>query len=80
MDLQEHKLDASSRPKVLYSYTVSGVGHFPFDMLRYDQAWFRDSYGTSDFMPENGVIKEFRLSSYHQPTVDRWLSFGWRVA
>lgn len=55
--------------KKAYSYTVTGNGSFPNDMLRYDEA---------------RVVKlldagKYVVSSPYPPTTKRWESFGWHV-
>lgn len=64
-----------------YHYTVTGRGRFPFDMLRYDQAWPED--GGMSMGGGNGEDsrerREQRLIGLNPPTADRWASFGWYV-
>lgn len=79
----------------LYTYRVRGRWGFPFDMLRYDQA-FPTSDGAAalsavtrgenrDFDDSNpndtGKLRtiEIELNGYTRPTGDRWASFGWYV-
>jgi hypothetical protein len=76
-------------------FTVRGKYGFPFDMLRYDQAWPTDR-GVSglgrvtrgdnrDYDDEGSLSKvepvdiELVSASPHAPTDDRWHSFGWLV-
>lgn len=65
------------------SFTVSGVGRFPFDMLRYDQCApiFPDdarNIGSTGTGP--GSRRDIRLNSTKTyPTTGRWESFGWNV-
>lgn len=70
-------------------FVVEGSGAFPFDMLRYDQAFpeseVRDSPHlgfTRDHGDEYFGTRRITLLSDcpHAPTFDRWKSFGWRVA
>jgi hypothetical protein len=75
-------------PKVV-SFKVTGAGHFPADMLRYDCCWPAD--GTSlARMTDRPEFHEKRSSFYdksrtvslrgiRQPTAARWSSFGWTV-
>lgn len=65
-----------------YRYSVVGRGVFPMDMLRYDQAWPRNSWDAAKIglTPEDGGYLEPRtvaLESYKEPTSARWFSFGW---
>lgn len=64
-----------------YRYTVYGRGYFPFDMLRYDQAWPQYEEDATKFAPyrENSEIREIRLVGLNNPTIGRWISFGWNV-
>ena len=67
-----------------YRYTVAGIGTFPIDMLRYDQAYpdtEQDSgtiYGTLNRRERpdhgNGTVN---LVGLRPPTLGRWQSFGW---
>ena len=66
-------------------FTVTGTFHFPWDMLRYDQAWPRDGEAAS-------VLEAFargehfkradpavvRMRCHGDPTPDRWASFNWK--
>ena len=72
--MEIRKLPADDRPREFYRYEVQGVGLFPIDMLRYDSAWPADSESV-----EAQGRRTVRLSSYRQPTIDRWSSFGWTV-
>lgn len=73
-------------PTKLYRYTVSGVGVFPVDMLRYDSAWpddqeaaskiVRDPYANTDVLGKYTV----HLAGINPPTDARWRSFGWTVS
>src|SRR5690606_20481075 len=63
-----------------YEYYVTGRGAFPFDMLRFDQAWpatTDDAIGLS--RTDNVHIRSIRLMSCKPPTIERWESFGWSV-
>lgn len=72
---EKTRLNDNERPRYFYHYTVTGTGTFPFDMLRYDQAWPMDPHGVKH-SPERRSIE---IRSYHEPTRDRWDSFGWIV-
>ncbi len=63
----------------LRTYTVTGHGEFPQDMLRYDSAWasrsadagaIEDSYNPNT--PRRWTLE---LPSYSEPTIGRWNSF-----
>ena len=57
------------------SYTVSGRGKFPEDMLRYDGATV--PAGVPDgYLRE---VTEVKISDARQVTPERWRSFGWSV-
>lgn len=76
-------------------FTVEGVGRFPVDMLRYDACYpargdDAAAIATSLDVRKSGVTHTIRLTTLRAympdvnpaavgPTVDRWLSFGWRV-
>ncbi len=65
-------------------FTVRGAGHFPYDMLRYDQCF---PYGQTDSLQlehRSTHPRAVRLLTYHRDptphlTPDRWLSFGWCI-
>lgn len=73
-----------------YTYTVSGNGPIPFDMLRYDSAWPHDqesaekcaesfeSARMTALRPAGGT-RIIDLTSHYAPTEARWKSFGWQV-
>lgn len=78
---------ATIGPKV-FSFTVSGSGEFPFDMLRFDSCWPRTghdvslmtmTYANSGVSPPKREIKMESVSR-GGPTVERWVSFGWAVS
>ena len=81
------KLAATDRPRELYRYRVSGTGHFPIDMLRYDCAYPASSKAVSAMHGRTigagyrscEVRRTVELRSHHPPTRDRWSSFGWLV-
>lgn len=62
------------------TYAVVGTGEFPFDMLRYDQA-FPNTGDDAGLIAATRCIDsvEITLRSIKPPTVERWKSFGWTV-
>lgn len=70
----------------IYTYTVTGKGHFPMDMLRRDNCWPEDGEAVVSIgaRPDDTegffeVTRMIRLASGHSPNMERWLSFGWTV-
>jgi hypothetical protein len=66
----------------LFRYTVTGIGGFPTDMLRYDAAWPNspDSVQNIHDIPEvRAKRREVQLTSIQEPTIGRWNSFMWQV-
>lgn len=70
----------------LYRFTVTGRGTFPYDMLRYDQAWPLSQavpYLSQDRMEQYAESRtqpvRLEFMSLGLPTHDRWASFGWFV-
>ena len=62
----------------MYKYTVFGRGPFPFDMLRYDEAWPRE---TMDALKLAAMDRRaITLVGNGEPTEARWASFGWTCA
>lgn len=70
------------------SFTVTGSGPFPMDMLRYDQAWPMTTEDaqkiTQSFDDPAGMVKwEVRLTMAQKnklaPTLERWKSFCCKV-
>lgn len=66
-----------------YTFTVTGEGPFPFDMLRHDRATpksERDSNALerTTYPRERGPHR-ITLISAKAPTEPRWGSFGWAV-
>jgi hypothetical protein len=55
-------------------YTVEGRGHFPTDMLRYDEAEL-----LSPVEAEGNQRRQVRIVNAGAVTPDRWWSFGWSV-
>lgn len=72
-----------SIPRV-YTFTVTGEGPFPFDMLRHDLCYPKSE--TDSHRLERTTRREDRgqphritlISSKH-PTEERWGSFGWAL-
>ena len=75
--------------RVLYQFTVEGIGSFPIDMLRYDECFPDDQESASKIansishsysVPQDG---EIYLAAWHpkgwEPTKKRWESFLWKV-
>lgn len=62
-----------------FLYTVSGRGHFPEDMLRYDRAEFADEEsekaGTDEARRD---LRDIHIKA-KGCTPERWRSFGWSV-
>ncbi len=71
-------------------YKVTGVGHFPLDMLRYDGSYPANGDAVGDISAshrEGNLHEEFTIalvshglskaSKFFEP--DRWRSFGWIV-
>jgi hypothetical protein len=80
--METTKLPAADRPREVYRYKVTGIGHFPTDMLRYDAAYPSNSDAVSaltSFRPGERGRRTVELRSHRRPTVDRWSSFGWTV-
>lgn len=72
------------------TFYVDGNGRFPLDMLRYDSCFPRDGDAVGEIdrrldprhdRSESHPIKlaHYGSSALWQPTVGRWLSFGWGV-
>ena len=66
-----------ARPSMVFTYWVTGRGSFPFDMLRYDQAWPVERVGEID---KHGQVRSIKMMSYKAPTDARWFSFWWSVS
>lgn len=72
-----------ARTKFWY-FTVTGIAQFPTDMLRYDAAYPVDQTNRHiapyfDKTAEYLIPRSVNLKSAHEPTIDRWKSFGWTV-
>lgn len=66
----------------LWSYQVTGTGHFPVDMLRVDSCWPQHPVDallihSSIEKPDNYCIK---LKSIHPPTFERWETVHWNIS
>ena len=67
-------MGAHARPGCKFTFTVSGFGRFPEDMLRYDGAialWPAECEGRER--------REVRIVHARGCTPERWRSFGWSV-
>ena len=69
-----------------YEYEVTGRGHFPFDMLRYDRCWpTRESEDSGHIEADTHLVgypnltRTIRVTGLNIPTSGRWESFGWTV-
>lgn len=72
-----------------YTFSVAGAGHFPFDMLRYDECYPWDTVDAMKLQypvnwagerkPIGETQREIKLVSNRCPTYDRWASFGWII-
>ena len=73
-----------SRPKPEpRTYSVSGRGRFPLDMLRYDCSWparSEDAHTIRQAVAAHSGHATVQLRSHRAPTASRWDSFGWEVA
>lgn len=76
MRYEQVPLSKSDRPTMLYEYYVTGKGLFPYDMLRYDQAWPASAYD-ANLLSNFDTQRSIKMQSHRQPTVGRWESFGW---
>lgn len=69
------------------TFTVSGSGAFPVDMLRYDQCWPKTTFDATGILLEPGDqgyrtrrrAITLQSDARQAPTVGRWTSFGWAV-
>lgn len=74
-------------PQSVQVYTVTGVGEFPMDMLRYDASWpsrGEDVTAITQSLMRRRTDKRHerytvRLNALRAPTEGRWASFGWTV-
>lgn len=76
---QQDKLIEAAQNAI--SFTVTGEGAFPFDMLRYDKCWpaWEDQSNLLGTVGAFGTRRNITLSGLKQPTVARWKSYGWEV-
>jgi hypothetical protein len=68
------------KSKSIRTFDVSGCGHFPIDMLRYDECWpatEQDSTQLANYHHTRIVTLKTIYSA--APTDGRWASFGWTV-
>ena len=71
------------------TFTVMGHGDFPFDMLRYDMCFPKDTGDAHTLGDDRMKVvltdnRRVTLITYHshkqwEPTTARWNSFGWGV-
>jgi hypothetical protein len=73
--------------KYLMRFIVTGSGHFPIDMLRYDRAWPWDMEAVENMRSDRMERRQIELGALFigdkrmaSATVDRWASFGWSVS
>jgi hypothetical protein len=75
----------------MYQFTVEGSGVFPFDMLRYDGCYPKDSLSASNLstpleFSEAGIKRDLKktrrvvLLCRHRPTIARWEPYRWAVS
>lgn len=76
----------NAKKMYLMELTVSGLGSFPYDMLRYDHCWPVTGTDAAAIQPHQSatqarevVLRTYQVNKDWRPTVDRWQSFGWRV-
>lgn len=63
-----------------HRFTVTGVGAFPIDMLRYDVCTPYSGTDSGHIQHWSaGPEREIKLRGPRAPTIGRWESFGWRV-
>lgn len=85
-DLEEIQETGNTEPWERIYYMVEGTGEFPWDCLRYDEAWIdnqedvalaqRDTYrGTKRIH----VVTTRPRGDRWAPPMKRWQSFGWNV-
>ena len=73
--------------KWVITYTVSGFGQFPIDMLRYDRSFPAGEMESAKISrtfrhPEPWIIKlmTYSATKIYRPTEGRWQSFCCRVS
>lgn len=67
-----------------FTFVVTGSGHFPVDMTRYDRAvpHSQDDLSTAYAQKDARRVKMIAFTpvgNRTEPTAARWLSFGWTV-
>ena len=68
-------------------FTVTGVGPFPVDMMRFEECWpegIADANAIERSFTEGAGRVQVRLcceqtAAMSRPTAKRWESFNWRV-
>ncbi len=60
------------------TFTVTGEGRFPFDMLRYDACWPARSDDVTA-LNERGQRSVRLVTNRTVTTAGRWASYGWAV-
>lgn len=68
--------------KYVQTFTVSGSGQFPFDMLRYDRCWpvqESEMWKFSDDGQRTLELRRYATNKNDFPTFPRWSSFGWQL-
>lgn len=68
------------------TFTVSGIGYFPMDMLRYDACFPLRPSDVESISDARSMEKRTEVQLRHvgvtsdwQPTNERWQSFWWSV-
>lgn len=56
-------------------FYVRGRGHFPLDMLRYDECW--PATGEDAAKMDEKDLRTIQLATITRPTKARWSSFPW---
>ncbi len=82
---------AAKKRKIQFIVTAPPLERFPLDMLRYDACHPASNSCAVDHIDASLTYdKHYREADYpqgwkvtlisdHEPTVDRWASFGWKV-
>lgn len=68
----------------IHTYSATGTGRFPFDMLRHDRCWplHETDAGVIERTTrprEAGQPSTVLLAGLSEPNTARWKSFGWEV-
>jgi hypothetical protein len=84
--LTVHPKEGTDMPKIKrWEFKVEGNGEFPFDMLRYDHCWPKQSDPDVINLAPHGrstmykTKRQVTLTAYNEPTAKRWESFGWPI-